>query len=123
MFSRLRAGRQSALVFYRNFSASTDASAADKMILAEVRGKVGLITLNRPKALNALCDQLVKQLNTQLRAFQADENIGAIVITGSEKSFAAGADIKEMANQVCSFILVSSYHSVCQVCLVLCVRV
>jgi len=80
---------------------STPAAAEEKMIIATTpgNGKVGLITLNRPKAYNALCDALVKQLNAQLRAFDADPNIGAIVVTGSEKAFAAGADIKEMANQ------------------------
>lgn len=68
-------------------------------ILVEKRGKVGLITLNRPKALNALCDGLVKELVDQLRIFDADPEIGAIVITGSERAFAAGADIKEMSSK------------------------
>lgn len=67
-------------------------------IIVETRGRVGLITLNRPKALNALNDQLVDELWDALDAFEADENIGAIVITGSEKAFAAGADIGAMAN-------------------------
>ena len=66
-------------------------------ILVETRGAVGLITLNRPKALNALCDALVRELGRALDAFEADDAIGAVVITGSEKAFAAGADIKEMA--------------------------
>ena len=65
-------------------------------IIVETRGKVGLITLNRPKALNALSDPLMDELGTALDAFEADENIGAIVITGSEKAFAAGADIQQM---------------------------
>ena len=67
-------------------------------IIAETRGKVGLITLNRPKALNALNDALVDELGHALDGFEADENIGCIVITGSEKAFAAGADIGAMAN-------------------------
>jgi enoyl-CoA hydratase len=67
-----------------------------EMILVETRGRVGLITLHRPKALNALCDQLMEELGQALRAFDDDAGIGAIVITGSEKAFAAGADIKEM---------------------------
>ena len=67
-----------------------------EMILVETHGGVGLIRLNRPKALNALCDQLMTELGTQLRAFDADNTIGAIVITGSDRAFAAGADIKEM---------------------------
>jgi enoyl-CoA hydratase len=65
-------------------------------IIAEVRGKVGLITLNRPKALNALNDALVNDVVAALEAFEADAAIGAIVITGSEKAFAAGADIVAM---------------------------
>jgi enoyl-CoA hydratase len=65
-------------------------------ILVETHGRVGLIRLNRPAALNALCDALVKELGTQLRAFDADKGIGCIVITGSDRAFAAGADIKEM---------------------------
>ena len=60
-------------------------------------GKVGLITLNRPKALNALNDALMTELGTALQAFDADEAIGCIVITGSERAFAAGADIGAMA--------------------------
>ncbi|SAL60304.1 enoyl-CoA hydratase [Caballeronia turbans] len=67
-------------------------------LLVETRGRVGLITLNRPKALNALNDALMDELGTVLKAFDADENIGAIVLTGSEKAFAAGADIGMMAS-------------------------
>ncbi|MCP3708154.1 enoyl-CoA hydratase [Paraburkholderia sp. CNPSo 3274] len=67
-------------------------------ILVETRGKVGLITLNRPKALNALNDALMDELGAALKAFDADEGVGAIVITGSEKAFAAGADIGMMAS-------------------------
>ena len=65
-------------------------------ILVETHGRVGLIRLNRPAALNALCDQLMDELGAQLLAFDADPAIGAIVLTGSERAFAAGADIKEM---------------------------
>ena len=67
-------------------------------LLVETRGRVGLITLNRPKALNALNNALMDELGTVLKAFDADENIGAIVLTGSEKAFAAGADIGMMAS-------------------------
>ena len=66
-------------------------------ILVETRARVGLITLNRPKQLNALNDQLMDELGAALLAFDADEAIGAIVLTGSEKAFAAGADIGAMA--------------------------
>lgn len=66
-------------------------------ILVETRGRVGLVTLNRPKALNALNDALMDELGAALKAFDADDDIGAIVVTGSEKAFAAGADIGMMA--------------------------
>jgi len=66
-------------------------------IVVETRARVGLITLNRPKALNALNDKLMDELGVALLAFDADEAIGAIVITGSEKAFAAGADIGAMS--------------------------
>ena len=66
-------------------------------ILLETHGRVGLITLNRPQALNALNAQIVSELNHALDGLEADSNIGCIVLTGSKKAFAAGADIKEMA--------------------------
>jgi enoyl-CoA hydratase len=66
-------------------------------IIVETRGKVGLITLNRPKALNALNDTLIDEIGAAFDGFEADENVGCIVITGSEKAFAAGADIGAMA--------------------------
>lgn len=65
-------------------------------IRVEKRGRVGLITLDRPKALNALCAALMEELSTALDAFEKDERVGCVVLTGSEKAFAAGADIKEM---------------------------
>jgi enoyl-CoA hydratase len=68
-------------------------------ILVETKGAVGIVTLNRPKALNALCVALVTELGQALDAFEADDAIGCVVITGSDKAFAAGADIKEMAGQ------------------------
>ena len=67
-----------------------------EFLKVEQRGRVGLITLDRPKQLNALCDALVEELRQTLDAFEADEGIGCIVITGSEKAFAAGADITAM---------------------------
>lgn len=67
-------------------------------ILIETRDKVGIIQLNRPKALNALNDKLMDELGSALAAFDADEQIGCIILTGSEKAFAAGADIGAMAN-------------------------
>jgi enoyl-CoA hydratase len=70
-----------------------------EMILAEIRGRVGLITLNRPQAMNALNNQLMRELMDALESFDQNEAVGAMVITGNEKAFAAGADIKEMADQ------------------------
>jgi len=67
------------------------------MIKSETIGKVGVITLNRPKALNALCNQLISEVIDACKGFEKNDNVGAIVITGSEKAFAAGADIKEMS--------------------------
>jgi len=68
-------------------------------ILVETRGPVGLIRLNRPQAMNALCAALITELGQALDAFEADDAIGAIVLTGSDKAFAAGADIKEMQSK------------------------
>lgn len=69
---------------------------ANETILVETRGRVGLITLNRPKAMNALNTRVLEELTGAAEAFDADAGVGAIVITGSERAFAAGADIKEM---------------------------
>jgi len=68
-------------------------------IIVETKGRVGVIRLNRPQVLNALNKALVAELNAAVAAFDADSNIGCILITGSEKAFAAGADIKEMADK------------------------
>jgi enoyl-CoA hydratase len=68
-------------------------------IKVETRGKVGIITLNRPQALNALNSALIAEINPVLDQFEADPGIGCIVVTGSEKAFAAGADIKEMQSK------------------------
>ena len=91
---------------------------AYETILTETRGRVGLITLNRPQALNALNDQLIADLNTALDGYEADDGIGCIVLTGSEKVFAAGADIKEMQSK--SYIdayrsdFIASWERVCR---------
>ena len=72
---------------------------AYECILTEIDGAVGIITLNRPAALNAFNNQLMDELTDALKKFDADDAIGCMVITGSEKAFAAGADIKEMATK------------------------
>ena len=68
-------------------------------IQTESKGRVGIVRLNRPKALNALCADLVRELGLALDAFEADRSIGCIILTGGEKAFAAGADIKEMKDK------------------------
>ena len=70
-----------------------------KNVIVETHDSVGLITLNRPEALNALNSELIGELNQALDAFENDQSIGCIVLTGSEKAFAAGADIKEMQSK------------------------
>ncbi|XP_076142530.1 enoyl-CoA hydratase, mitochondrial [Alosa pseudoharengus] len=83
----------------RQYSAG---SGQFQYILVEKRGEqqnVGFIQLNRPKALNALCDGLMLEVGRALDTFEADSQVGAIVITGSDRAFAAGADIKEMQNR------------------------
>ena len=72
---------------------------AHELIIAETRGAVGVITLNRPQAMNALNSQVMREVSEALDGFEADDAIGAIVLTGSEKAFAAGADIKEMKDK------------------------
>jgi enoyl-CoA hydratase len=70
-----------------------------EMILVERHGRVGLITLNRPQAMNALNNQLMREVMDALEAFDRDDAVGAMVITGNERAFAAGADIKEMSGR------------------------
>jgi enoyl-CoA hydratase len=97
------------IVFNRYCSAVT---TKFEFIKAEVTGEkknVALITLNRPKALNALCKGLMDEVSQALDSFEANPQIGAIVITGSEKSFAAGADIKEMQNNTYSKCITENF--------------
>ena len=81
-------------------------------ILVEQRGRVGWITLNRPHALNALNGQVADEVTAAAVAFDADDGIGAIVVTGSEKAFAAGADIKEMESMTASEMLATDHFGV-----------
>ncbi len=78
-------------------------------IIVETHGAVGLIRLNRPKALNALCAALIVDLGHALDAFEADDGIGAVVLTGSDKAFAAGADIKEMRDKTYMDVYLSDF--------------
>ncbi len=81
-------------------------------ILVESRGAVGLVTLHRPEALNALCAELIKELAAALDVFEANGSIGAIVLTGSDKAFAAGADIKEMSGRSYMDVYLSDFITV-----------
>ena len=79
------------------------------MIKVDKRPPVAIVTLDRPEALNALCDQLMDELTDALRTLDADDEVGAIVLTGSRKAFAAGADIKEMADKTFLDVFMEDY--------------
>ncbi len=81
-------------------------------IEVETRGRVGIVRLNRPQSLNALCAALVKDVGQALDAFEADSGIGCIVLTGSEKAFAAGADIKEMKDKSYTDVFLQDFITV-----------
>ena len=78
-------------------------------ILVETRGKVGLVTLNRPKAMNALNEEILRELVQALLIFDGEAGIGAMLITGNERAFAAGADIKAMAEASLTTMLTGSF--------------
>ena len=80
-------------------------------IIVETRGKVGLIRLNRPQALNALNRALMSELTAALDAFEADAGIGCMIITGSDKAFAAGADIKEMSDKTFTDVFLGDFFA------------
>lgn len=71
---------------------------SEALVKTEVRGRVGLLTINRPQVLNALSNEVINELYAAVQAFEADDDIGAMVLTGTEKAFAAGADISAMAD-------------------------
>jgi enoyl-CoA hydratase len=97
-----------------------EATMSYEFILNETRGRVGLVTLNRPQVMNAINHQLVSEVMDALEAFDNDEDIGAIVITGNEKAFAAGADIKEMneksAEQIRETDHVTAFSRIMNIC-------
>lgn len=90
----------------RAMSTPSASASAEPLVLSEKSksGKVVILRLNRPKALNALSSPLFEELNEALEKADHDESIGAIVLTGSAKAFAAGADIKEMKDKDCEWI-------------------
>lgn len=83
----------------RQFASTSNNLKLENVIVEKKEGGVGFIQLNRPKALNALCDALYSDLMTALHEMNEDKDIGCIILTGSEKAFAAGADIKEMKDK------------------------
>ncbi len=87
-------------------------TVAYENIQTETKGRVGIIRLNRPKALNALCADLVRELGQALDAFEADPGIGCMVLTGSDKAFAAGADIKEMKEKTYQDVFLQDFITV-----------
>ena len=89
-----------------------DTVTAYQNIKTETKGRVGIIRLDRPKALNALCAELVRELGQALDAFEADPGIGCVVLTGSDKAFAAGADIKEMKDQTYQDVFLKDFITV-----------
>jgi enoyl-CoA hydratase len=89
-----------------------DTVTAYQNIKTETKGRVGIIRLDRPKALNALCADLVRELGQALDAFEADPDIGCMVLTGSDKAFAAGADIKEMKDQTYQDVFLKDFITV-----------
>jgi len=86
----------------------TKAMTDEQPILAETDGHVGIIRLNRPKVLNALNPELMEQLAAQLEAYDRDDDVYVIVLTGNDRAFAAGADIADMADRSMLEILTSS---------------
>jgi enoyl-CoA hydratase len=89
-----------------------DNVTAYQNIKTETKGRVGIIRLDRPRALNALCADLVRELGQALDAFEADPGIGCVVLTGSDKAFAAGADIKEMKDQTYQDVFLKDFITV-----------
>ncbi|MFC4296542.1 MAG: enoyl-CoA hydratase [Castellaniella sp.] len=82
---------------------------SESFVKVEVRGRVGLLTLNRPQVLNALSNEVIDELSAAVSAFEADDGIGAMVLTGSQKAFAAGADIGAMSDWTYMDVYKSDY--------------
>jgi enoyl-CoA hydratase len=82
---------------------------SESFVKVEVKGRVGLLTLNRPQVLNALSNEVIDELSAAVRAFEADDGIGAMVLTGSQKAFAAGADIGAMSDWTYMDVYKSDY--------------
>lgn len=115
---QFRPAASPALSSHPRASLSTSGPLSYEFIKTEKQGEkqnVALIRLNRPRALNALCDQLMAELGEALKEFDADDAVGAIVLTGSDKAFAAGADIAEMQNLTYMDCYMRNFLSKCTV--------
>jgi len=115
--AKAEGAKEGANYFPTQKSANTALTLEDNVtayqnIKTETKGRVGIIRLDRPKALNALCAELVRELGQALDAFEADPGIGCVVLTGSDKAFAAGADIKEMKDQTYQDVFLKDFITV-----------
>src|SRR5215203_2870592 len=115
--AKAEGAKEGANYFPTQKSANTALTLEDNVtayqnIKTETKGRVGIIRLDRPKALNALCADLVRELGQALDAFEADPGIGCVVLTGSDKAFAAGADIKEMKDQTYQDVFLKDFITV-----------
>src|SRR5262245_51820469 len=90
----------------KSHQSKIEPAMSEQLILSEIDGHVGIIKLNRPKVLNALNPELMTMLADQMEAFDKDANVHVILLTGSERAWAAGADIGDMAEQSA----ISMYH-------------
>ena len=84
-----------------------------ELIVVEIEEKVATITLNRPKALNALCDGLVEEMNAALNELETDQSVSAVILTGGENVFAAGADLKEMLDNTLQKVVEGNFAGCC----------
>jgi enoyl-CoA hydratase len=112
--STLLCSATNARAFRKLYSTEAPQSAAYKHIIAEVRGQnknIGYLQLNRPKALNALCADLMTELSDAIQRFNKDPEIACLILTGSQRAFAAGADIKEMQNKQFSDVVMGNFLS------------
>src|SRR5215216_3788221 len=117
VLAKAEGAKEGASYFPAQKSANTSSTLEDNVtayqnIKTETKGRVGIVRLDRPKALNALCADLVRELGQALDAFEADPGIGCVVLTGSDKAFAAGADIKEMKDQTYQDVFLKDFITV-----------
>ena len=101
--------RVSAIVQHLQHAVPSAAAEEEPMVLSEMQGRVCVVTLNRPKALNALCDQLLNELAAILDTASKDQGCGCVVITGGGRAFAAGADIAELRQRTLAGIVAEEF--------------